>query len=270
VVEHLASLGGEVLLHRKLTRLHLEGGRIGAVTFAEPDPSGHDQVAGRPPGQAAFETTVPTKASSELVDRDFDHLICTVPATAFQELNRGDTAFWRIPEMAALQNLRGVAGLGLQIWHRERVTHRYHSVIAGLAGPLGYVLDAKHIVRDYREDPRYGAVLYFVGQETGHEHLTDEQHLSLCLKALTHLPGFEAIDRHGVLHYQVVRNRGAHKAYFYTEPGVQRFRPSMRTSLPNLWLAGDWVRSELDFPCMEAAVRTGRAAADAVIERLTG
>ena len=35
-----------------------------------------------------------------------------------------------------------------------------------------------------------------------------------------------------------------------------------------LWLAGDWVRSELDFPCMETAVRTGLAAADAVLKAL--
>ena len=85
---------------------------------------------------------------------------------------------------------------------------------------------------------------------------------------MARLPGFEAIDRAGILHFQVLRHRAAHKRYFYTEPGVQRFRPHLRTSIENLWLAGDWVRSELDFPCMETAVRTGLAAADAVLKAL--
>ena len=120
-------------------------------------------------------------------------------------------------------------------------------------------------MRPIGENPRYGAVLYFVGQETGYEHCTDEEHLALCLKDVKHLPGYERIDRAGVLHYQVIRNRSVDNQYFNVEPGIQKFRPETSTPLANLWLAGDWVRSEIDFPCMEAATRSGIAAADAVL-----
>jgi 15-cis-phytoene desaturase len=269
VVEHIASLGGEIHLYRNLVGLQLGGGRVVGAVFGEPDPAGHE-LATRPPGQAVYEAEVPSKPGSRIIDTDLDFVISTIPATAFQLLNPGDAQLWRIPEFARLRELRGVAPLALQIWHRERVTKRYPSVIAGLDGPLPYVLDTKHVIRDYREDPRYGSVIYFVGQETGYERFSDEQHLALCLRNLARLPGFEAIDRRGVIHFQVVRSRAAHKRYFYTEPGIQRFRPHTRTSLPNLFLGGDWVRSELDFPCMETAVRTGIAAADAVLEAMRG
>jgi uncharacterized protein with NAD-binding domain and iron-sulfur cluster len=269
LVEHIASLGGEIHLYRNLVGLKLGGGRVVGAVFAEPDPAGHE-LSTRPSGRSVYETVVPSKPGSQVMDTDFDHLISTIPVTAFQLLNPHDRQLWSIPELARLREIRGVAPLALQVWHRERVTRRYPSAIAGLDGPLGYVLDTKHVIREHREDPRYGSVLYFVGQEAGYEHFSDEAHLALCLRNLARLPGFEAIDRRGVIHYQVIRSRAAHKRYFYTEPGIQRFRPHTRTSLPNLWLGGDWVRSELDFPCMETAVRTGIAAADAVLEAMKG
>jgi squalene-associated FAD-dependent desaturase len=47
-------------------------------------------------------------------------------------------------------------------------------------------------------------------------------------------------------------------------PGFERFRPDTRTSLPRVYLAGDWTRTRL--PCsMESAVRSGFLAAEAVL-----
>ena len=261
---HISKLGGRFDTMRKLTALHVDGGRLTGASFAEPDSAGHD-VPEHDPDLPTFARTIPTKPGTEVRDRDFDHLICAVPATSFQELNPGDDPLWRIPELTNIRKLRGVAPLALQIWHRERLTRRYDSMVGGLAGPLGFVVDNKHILREYRHNPRYGAVLYFVGQEAGYEGYTDEQHLALCLANVALIPGFERIDRRGILHYRVLRHRSPDKQYFLTEPGVQRFRPHTRTPIANLWLAGDWVRSELDFPCMEAAVRSGLAAADAVL-----
>jgi len=262
VAAYVSRLGGRFEMMRKLTGLRFEQGRVTAVVFGEPDSGGHE-LPTHAAGASAFEHTIPIKG--EVVDRDFDHVISTLPATAFQELNAGDDELWRIPTFAAIRNLRGIAPLALQVWHRAPVTRRYQSVVAGLDGPLGYVLDNKHIIREYRDDPRYGAVLYFVGQETGCEDWDDERHLTRCLETARALPGYEHIDRAGVLHYQVIRHRSVDQQYFDAEPGVQRFRPHTRTPLANLWLAGDWVRSEIDFPCMEAAVRSGIAAADAVL-----
>ncbi|MCC7381918.1 MAG: FAD-dependent oxidoreductase [Deltaproteobacteria bacterium] len=266
LVRYISELGGEVQPMRKLTGFQIENGRLTGARFAAPDSAGHD-LPSHPRGRSRFEHVVPIKPGSEEVDRDFDQLICTVPATAFQELNPGDADFWRLPEMAKIRELSGIAPLALQIWHQAPLSRRYSSVIAGLDGPLGFVLDNKPIIREYRQDPRYGSVLYFVGQETGCEDWSDDALLAQCLDNVARLPGFEAIDRAGIIHSQVIRNRSVDKLYFNTEPGIQRFRPHKETSIAGLWLAGDWVRSELDFPCMEAAIRSGIAAADAVLAR---
>ena len=266
LVAYIGRLGGEVEMMRKLTGLRHEGGRVTGALFAVPDSAGHD-AADREPGLSRFEHLAPSRPGTESLDQEFDHLVCTLPAPAFQELNPGDDELWRMPYFAGTRKIRGIAPLALQIWHREPVTRRYQSVISGLDGGLTFVLDNKHIVREYRENPKYGSVLYFVGQETGYEHWTDRNHLDQCLLNVSKLPGYERIDRAGILHYQVIRNRSVDKAYFDTEPGIQRFRPTTRSPLSNFWMAGDWVRSPIDFPCMEAAVRSGFEAADAILAR---
>lgn len=53
-------------------------------------------------------------------------------------------------------------------------------------------------------------------------------------------------------------------ATFSPRPGVDRWRPSQRTSLPNLFLAGDWTAT--GWPAtMEGAVRSGYLAAEAIL-----
>ncbi len=53
-------------------------------------------------------------------------------------------------------------------------------------------------------------------------------------------------------------------AMFAATPGAHRLRPGTATSVPNLFLAGDWTRHELN-ASMEGAVLSGRRAADAVL-----
>ena len=265
LVRYIAKLGGELQLMRKLVGFEHSDGRVTGAVFERPRSAGHE-LPGHSPHASRFEHSVPTRAGTREVDRDFDHVVSTLPVSAFRELNPNDETFWRIPTFARIRNIRGVAPLALQIWHREHLTRQYSSVVAGLPGPLGFVIDNKHIIREYRHNPKYGAVLYFVGQETGYESCSPEQLLNLCLANVARLPGYERIDRAGVMHYQVIRHRSVDKRYFYTEPGIQKFRPHTQTPLANLWLAGDWVRSEIDFPCMEAAVRSGLAAADAIVK----
>lgn len=55
------------------------------------------------------------------------------------------------------------------------------------------------------------------------------------------------------------------RATFACRPGL--FRPGIRTPLPGLWLAGDYVES--DYPAtLESAVRSGVACAEAILARL--
>ena len=54
------------------------------------------------------------------------------------------------------------------------------------------------------------------------------------------------------------------RATFSVTPGLDQYRPNQQTSLPGLYLAGDWTRT--DWPAtMEGAARSGRLAAGAVL-----
>ena len=57
------------------------------------------------------------------------------------------------------------------------------------------------------------------------------------------------------------------RAVFSARPGLETIRPPSRTSIPNLFLAGDWTHS--GWPAtMESAVRSGLAAARAALADL--
>ena len=54
------------------------------------------------------------------------------------------------------------------------------------------------------------------------------------------------------------------EATFSPEPGVDRYRPKQQTTVPRLFLAGDW--TDTGWPAtMEGAVRSGYLAAEAVL-----
>ena len=53
------------------------------------------------------------------------------------------------------------------------------------------------------------------------------------------------------------------RATLSAAPNLESKRPSARTEIPNLFLAGDWTRSGWP-PIMEGAVRSGYLAAEAV------
>ena len=68
------------------------------------------------------------------------------------------------------------------------------------------------------------------------------------------LPGLQGAR---LCRFRVVKE---HKATFAALPGAERLRPSRRTPLPGLYLAGDWTRT--GWPStMEGAVRSGAMAA---------
>ncbi len=260
---YLSRLGGELSFLSQVTGLRHDGKRVTAIEVGEPDSGGHDAA---PSGHSGPQKTTHVKPDSTFLMEDVDATILAVPEGCFRELNPDDAVFWSMPPFAGMRRLKSVPPLALQVWHREPLTKQYESVISGLPEPLSFVLDNKPIVREYRDDPRYGSVLYFVGQERGFEDWSDSALLEQCLDAVRPLPGFERVDRNGILHHAVIRNRGPHGRYWYSEPGSTKYRPERITPFSNLFLAGDWVRNELDFPCMEAAVRSGLAAADSTLE----
>lgn len=256
VAARIEKLGGKVVRRRKLVGLAHEGGSLTGVRFAQPLP--------HPPEAPWFDRPVPTGPVEE--PEPADAVIVAIPPSELGPLVSADPVLAAVPGLAGIPRLRTVAPIAMQVWHRERVTARWRTIVGGLEPPLPIVLDNKPIYDT--DDDRFGAVLHFAGQETGYEDLTDEELLDRSLRSVRRVPGYESMTREGVVHFTVMRHRAPHKRYWDCEPGSLRFKPHPKTALRGLYLAGDWVRSELDFPCMESAVRSGREAARLVLEDL--
>ncbi|MEP9384853.1 hydroxysqualene dehydroxylase HpnE [Nocardioides sp. KR10-350] len=142
-----------------------------------------------------------------------------------------------------------------------------------------------HLVYDrpVLEEPFVAAVdspLQWVFDRTAHSGLSDGQYLAVSLSAAEHLvdlpvatlrerfvPRVEALlprARGAELRdFFVTRER---HATFRPVPGSGRFRPETRTKSAHVYLAGAWTAT--GWPAtMEGAVRSGDAAADAVLEQ---
>lgn len=74
------------------------------------------------------------------------------------------------------------------------------------------------------------------------------------------------------LEWQYVRaNIDPAERYVLALPGMAKYRIAPGDSgFENLFLAGDWTRTELSFGCVEAATQSGWTAADAIVAKLKG
>jgi hypothetical protein len=250
VAARVASLGGRLTRLEELRGMRHDGRRLTSLRFRK---------LAAPPTTGFMEA--PFEVTEDRWTMDFDAAIFTISAETFQGMFREDRALMRLPGFAAIARMGSVSPMGLHVWHREAVRSGPRTLITGLPCPLGTAMDVKPFHPSYRNDARFGAVLHFVGPETDSEDVPDERLLEEALAAIRRVDGYEGFTRGGVLDYALVRNHTPHRRYWNTEPGSLRFKPQPHEALENLWLAGDWVRGDCEFPCMETAIRSGRAAA---------
>lgn len=255
IARRIEALGGRFERRSKL--VGIEGSaRLERLVFATPRPHG--------PGER-YDGPVPTLDGSERVVEP-DAAIVAIPPPCVQAALT--PALRGRPGLSGIGRLTTVAPLGLQIWHREKSGAQPGVIVGGLEPPLGFVMDNGATYPELRHDRRAGAALHFAGQVTGFEDASDVELVDRALASLHRVPGFEHLDREGVLGYRVLRHTGPRSRYWNAEPGSGAFKPQPRTPLPGLYLAGDWVKSKLDFPCMETATRSGREAAGLLLRDL--
>lgn len=258
LVNYFRKLGGEVVLYHKLIEVIHDGSSISALRFARPDFQQHDH------GRREWELAVPVLAGSVLV-ADFDAAILTLPVDSFRELNPGDSGFWQ--GFPGIENLRSVSTLSWQMWTREKVLP-VDSCVNTLDEPLPMVIDYKNLRDEYKNDDRIGSALEWVGQENSFEDVSDEEIKELALKCFLTIPGAKDPRDKGIIHESFRRNSSGHKRYLLTDPGTTQYRPRTRTHLSNMFLAGDWIRNDVDVPTMEGAICSGYAAVEELLRRL--
>ena len=185
-----------------------------------------------------------------------------MPVDSFRELNPGDKGFWQ--SFPGIENLRSVSTLSWQMWTKEKVLP-VDSCINTLEEPLPMVIDYKNLRDEYKNDDRIGSALEWVGQENSFEDVSDEEIKALTLECFLTIPGAKDPRDKGIIHESFRRNSSNHKRYLLTDPGTVGYRPHTKTHLENLFLAGDWIRNDIDVPTMEGAICSGYAAVDALL-----
>lgn len=259
LMDYFLKLGGEMVIQKKLLSVVHKEGKITGIKTAIPDPAPHLC------GTKQWMDKIPIDPNSISQEEDFDELVLTTPIDSFKELNEGDEVFWKGFE--GVKNLRTVITLSWQLWTKEPVLPAYWGSINGLDEPMGTVIDYKQLIDEYKNNPDFGSVIEWVGQENGFEGKSDEELKEIILDSFMKIPGAKNPMEAGIIHDVFRRNRANHQRFFLTEPGVNKFRPSVETHFPNLFLAGDWIRNEVDLPTMEGAVRAGIEAANAVLNK---
>jgi squalene-associated FAD-dependent desaturase len=224
--------GGEVNLRSAARRLLMENGAVAAVQFD----------AGREERAEAFILAVPYTALNDLVPK---------------EAQSKDSLFRN------LAMLKAAPITGVHLWFDREV----------MTEPFVTLLDTT-TQWIFNKTALYGAP-----DGTGKDS-AKSQYLQLVVSASYNLlqkPRQEIIDlclkevrqalpaaRDANLIKATVIKEAA--ATFSPEPGVDRWRPKQETSIPNLFLAGDW--TDTGWPAtMEGAVRSGYLAAEAVLRR---
>jgi protoporphyrinogen oxidase len=260
IASYFQRLGGKLRVREKLVRLEHDNGRLVAARFAAPDAEFH-------PDGEPWPQIVPTSPGTEVRDDRFSAMICTLPAACFTELNAGDS-LWEAPFFGNMKNLSSVSTVSIQIWLKNATPGLIDGTIAALPLPLGYAIDYKRMVPEFEADTRYGAALEWIGVQDGYDHMTEEELIRSARAGLARVPGFAGTDTAEVVHASFRRNDGNHNRYLLTDPGTLRFRPTVKTPLQGLFLAGDWVRNEIEGPSMEGAIRCGKEAARLALQSL--
>lgn len=258
IATYVQKLGAKVENYAMVTDFRYTGRRITGLVIAKPDGAGHHD------GATAWTTSeLPRDGEVHLYDA-FDDVISTVPAAVFQTMNKADAAWWNSSFFSRIKQLRSASTVAMRIVTKEKVAMP-EGPLFGIPAPLGNAFRMTRHLTLTPEVSAGGDVIDFVGQEPGFERWSDEQIVDFTLRSLGEALGI-SLTRDHLRWYEFHRNRSDHERIFLCEPGVQKFRPLHRTPFTNLFLAGDWVRNEVDLVCMEGAIRAGENAADAVLE----
>lgn len=258
--EHLRRRGAELVPRTAVTGWIYDGDRITGVRAADAVDTG-PLVA----NVEGAESASPARPGTERTLSDFDYVLSTVPFPVLTAMNAGDARMWQSPFFKRIRNLRSAATLSLTVL-TQRPVNALRGPVHGLPSPLNFVVDMKPFWDELASRSDVGSALVFGGQESGFEAWTDEQIIAFTLDNFSRAPGFGDIRAAGITKLELHRNRVPWERLFLCEPGVEPFRPGVRTPFRNLFFAGDWVRNEVSIVTMEGAVASGTEAADALLD----
>jgi squalene-associated FAD-dependent desaturase len=187
---------------------------------------------------------------------DADFIVLAVPFHRVGAL-LGPELLGRLPALAGLERIEATPITAIHLWFDRKVIPVDHAAFVDLTLHWMFDLGTGSSV----EQPgQYVQCVVSASRELaslGNDAVVD--------RALTDLARFwPEATRERLRHGRVVTE---HRATFAPRPGIDPLRPTQRTPLDGLFLAGDWTRT--GWPStMEGAVRSGYLAAEEVLRDL--
>jgi squalene-associated FAD-dependent desaturase len=204
-------------------------------------------------------------------ENGFAKVVCAVPWHSLNDLLTPPLS-QQLPELAGVNEFRASPITGIHLWFDRPITDLPHAVFVGRTSH--WLFNGKLI-----EQPAHGAVADGNSSQSGSLSNPNQAYYQIVISSDIAAAG--PLERESILkkvraelldcfpqsagatllRSQFVTER---KAVFSYTPGLDLIRPKQKTSVDNLYLAGDW--TDTGWPStMEGAVRSGYLAADAVL-----
>ncbi|MCE9623896.1 MAG: FAD-dependent oxidoreductase [Deltaproteobacteria bacterium] len=182
-----------------------------------------------------------------------DQLLLATPPNALAKLlaESGSEFQGLFPELVRFGSAPIVS---INLWFEN--FHPPQRMLGLVNSPIHWVFDKSKILTGQRSSHLTLVV-------SGAHALAQENKENLVKLACAELQRFfPELENARLYHSQVVKEL---EATFSAQRGLNRYRPSNRTALPGLYLAGDWTDTGLP-ATIESAVLSGHQAADALLE----
>ena len=193
--------------------------------------------------------------SGEIIDADA--VVLAVPFDRVLGLLPGSVAS-ALPGLAGIGSLESSPITGVHLWFDRPVCPHDHVALVGRL--VHWVFNHTALQGRGESDGQYLQIVISASYEL--RSMNKEAIRDAVLADLAAI--WPAVGQATLLRWWVVTEHGA---TFAVRPGVDALRPSQRTPVPGLYLAGDW--TDTGWPAtMEGAVRSGYRAAEEVLTDL--
>jgi squalene-associated FAD-dependent desaturase len=161
-------------------------------------------------------------------------------------------------ELSGIEHIETAPISSVHLWFDRSITDLPHAV---LVGRLSQWLFNRSAIFGQRDDEQGHYYQVVISASRGVKARSQEETIQSVVAELARI--LPATSEARLLRARVVTEP---RAVFAPTPGVDRLRPTQCTSMPNLFLAGDWTQT--GWPStMEGAVRSGYRAAECALSR---
>jgi squalene-associated FAD-dependent desaturase len=181
--------------------------------------------------------------------RFFDAVIVAVPWRRIDDL-LSESVRAALPELKSLSRIESAPITAVHLWFDRAITELPHAVLPGRTSQWMFN-------RGHSTNGHHYQIVISASRDLG-EILRDEV-IARVIQEVKEL--WPLANNSNLLQSRMITDQ---HAVFSVRPGVDQLRPLQTTSVPNLFLAGDWTAT--GWPAtMEGAVRSGFLAAEATL-----